>query len=179
MYVYCVSERLYQLINWTAVEGIAKQSGEEVDCSINSTSSAVLSVGPMTFRPPFYSSFFFLLPAFYAAAKGIQDVCMSCIMCLATSVVNHAYDSKHRIYRPLDIAVVNGTGLWYTLRGWFVLHPVRFALIIVFSTIAMLFYLLVSRRDPLGHAHVLVHVVAIAGVCLYIQGHPEQQDSNW
>jgi hypothetical protein len=120
------------------------------------------------FVPTFYSSFLFLIPLVFAWHRDVIDLAVGSFICLLTSCVNHGIPN-HPIIRPIDIITVNSVALYFTIIGWFRLHPYYFAAVVIFGSVSLLFYLFVAKHYHWNY-HVVVHVVAVTGVCIYIHG---------
>lgn len=120
------------------------------------------------FVPTFYSSFLFIIPLAFALHKDVTDLAIGSFICLITSCVNHGIPN-HPIIRPIDIITVNSIAIYFTVIGWFRLHPYYFAAVVAFGSISMIFYLFVAKRYHWNY-HVVVHVIAVTGVCIYIHG---------
>ena len=119
-------------------------------------------------KTTFYTSFLFLVPTFYAWSCGLLDLAVCSAVCLLTSCLNHGIPN-HPVLKPLDIVIVNSIGAWFTLQGWWRMHPYYFLICTSMAGLAMGIYLFWAVPRG-GQHHEFVHFVAITGVCAYIFG---------
>jgi hypothetical protein len=165
--------------NATELESASRINENVKDCknSIHSVETGAISNSVHEHRkfvPTFYSSFLFIIPLAFAWHRNVMDLAIGSFICLLTSCVNHGIPN-HPIIRPIDIITVNSIALYFTVIGWFRLHPYYFAAVVAFGAVSMLFYLFVAKHYHWNY-HVVVHVVAITGVCIYIHGIASRRD---
>jgi hypothetical protein len=123
-------------------------------------------------NPSFYTSFLFIVPTYMGFALNIEDIILTCAACALTSIANHAYGGKNKTLNLLDKVVVNSIGVGYVVHCVYehMRAPViEYTLTIWFGLLTMYMYLYI--RTCLGYGyHPIVHLLAIAGIMIYIRG---------
>jgi len=110
-----------------------------------------------------YSSFGFFLLALKAKRNDRKDVMWGCVMCGISSVLNHWHETKHAFYRPLDLVLVNATGLYFVNKSRQALlqngYSKEHAAVLVMAIITLVLYFSIPN-----HLYFIVHLSAFTGI---------------
>ena len=87
---------------------------------------------------------------------------LGCIMCGISSVLNHWYETKHPVYRPLDLVMVNATGLYFVNQSRKALlqqgYSKEHVAVLVMAIVTLVLYFSIPRE-----IYFVVHLSAFAG----------------
>lgn len=111
-----------------------------------------------------FTASLFIVPTLYAYALKVKDVAWASLLCLITSVMNHATFSQIPAVNLLDTVVVRSIALAYVLHALYsvvVLKKILYASVVAMGILTWVLYVC-------GAYHCWVHVLAIAGIMLYI-----------
>ena len=116
-----------------------------------------------------FSSFGFFLLAIRAKTHKLDDVFWGCILCGITSVLNHIHHSKDPFYRPIDMIVVNTTGLYFVNKSRAALvkqgYQKEHAKVITAAVVTLVLYYNLRNRDEF---YFMVHLSAFIGIWFYL-----------
>lgn len=117
------------------------------------------------------SSSLFLIPAVVAwFALKQKDVAVACMVCFVTSVCNHIYQGQNEVLRTLDVWVVRGIALMYTVHCIVTMGVKMWALAMyACGVLTLAWYIYLRIRAQVDYNwHCMVHVFAVLGIMCYI-----------
>lgn len=116
----------------------------------------------------FKTSFFFLLPLFYSYYNNLFDITIGCLLCLITSIINHAtYDYIFNILDKIvnSICLIYYSIIYFNNNIWYYLMLICLLFVVYIIKISKLSY----NIDYGIYIHSLTHFIGNIGIIFLIK----------
>jgi hypothetical protein len=116
----------------------------------------------------FKTSFFFLLPLFYSYYYNLFDITTGCLLCLITSLINHA--TYYYIFNILDkivnsICLIYYSIIYFNNNIWYYLMVICLLFVVYIIKISKLSY----NLNYGIYIHSLTHIIGNIGIIFLVK----------